>query len=47
VAACAELDAWLAEAGRCGMPTMETFAAGLTKDGNAMRATLTTPWRNG
>ncbi len=38
VAACAELDAWLAEAGRCGVPTMETFAAGLKKDGNAMRA---------
>ncbi len=25
----AELDAWLAEAGKCGVPTMETFAAGL------------------
>ena len=43
----AELDAWLAEAGRCGVPTMETFAAGLKKDGNAMRAALTMPWSNG
>ncbi len=47
VAAGAELDAWLAEAGRCGVPTMETFAAGLTKDGDAIRAALTTPWSNG
>jgi len=47
VAACAELDAWLAEAGRCDVPTMETFAAGLKKDGNAIRAALTMPWSNG
>jgi len=47
VAAGAELDAWLVEAGGCGVPTMETFAAGLRKDGNVIRAALTTPWSNG
>ena len=47
VAAGAELDAWLAEGGECGVPTMETFAAGLRKDGDAIRAALTTPWSNG
>ncbi len=47
VAAGAELDAWLAEAGKCGVPTMETFAAGLAKDADAIRAALTTPWSNG
>ena len=47
VAAGAELDAWLIEAGGCGVPTMETFAAGLKKDADATRAALTTPWSNG
>jgi len=47
VAAGAELDAWLAEAGKCGVPTMETFAAGLKQDADAIRAALTTPWSNG
>ena len=47
VAASAELDAWLVEAGGCGVPTMETFAGGLRKDGDAIRAALTTPWSNG
>ncbi len=46
-AAGAELDAWLVEAGGCGVPTMETFAAGLKKDGDAIRAALATPWSNG
>ena len=46
-AAGAELDAWLVEAGGCGVPTMETFAAGLKKDGDAIRAALTMPWSNG
>jgi len=31
IAAGAELDAWLADAGQCGVPTMETFAAGWQK----------------
>jgi len=35
------------EAGKCGVPTMETFAAGLAKDVDAIRAALTTPWSNG
>jgi len=47
VAASAELDAWLVEAGGCGVPTMETFAGRLRKDGDAIRAALTTPWSNG
>ena len=46
-AAGAELDAWLAEAGKCGVQTMETFAAGLKQDAGAIRAALTTPWSNG
>ena len=47
VAAGAELDAWLVEAGGCGVPTIETFAAGLKKNGAAIRAALTMPWSNG
>ena len=46
-AAGAELDAWLAEASRCGVQTMEAFAAGLKQDAKAIRAALTTPWSNG
>jgi transposase len=47
VAASAELDSWLAEAGKCGVPTMETFAAGLKQDADAIHAALSTPWSNG
>ena len=47
VGAGAELDAWLVEAGGCGVPTLETFAAGLQKDGAAIRAALTMSWSNG
>ena len=47
VATGAELDAWLVEASGCGVPTLETFAAGLKKDGAAIRAALTMPWSNG
>ena len=47
VEAAAELDAWLAKASVRGVPTMETFAAGLKQDGDAMRAAPTTPWSNG
>ena len=46
-AASAELDAWLVEASKCGVQTMETFAAGLKQDADAIRAALTTPWSNG
>ena len=43
----AELDTWLAEAGACGISTIETFAAGLETDGAAVRAALTQPWSSG
>lgn len=46
-AAGAELDAWLVEAGKCGVPTRETFAIGLKQDAAAIRAALTTLWSNG
>jgi transposase len=38
---------WLAEARECGVRAIETFAGGLEQDGAAVRAALTTPWRNG
>jgi transposase len=44
---CADLDPWLAEAGRCGVPTIETFAAGPEQDAVAVRAALTTRWSKG
>ena len=45
--ACAALKLWLAQARTPGVPTMETFAAGLEGDGSAIRAAPTTPWSNG
>ena len=45
-AATATLAAWLKEAGRCGVRAVETFAAGLVQDGDAVQAALTTPWSN-
>ena len=41
------LEAWLRDARACGVPVVETFAAGLEQDGDAVRAALTTPWSNG
>ena len=41
------LEAWLRDARACGVPAVETFAAGLEQDGAAVRAALTTPWSNG
>jgi transposase len=41
------LGAWLRDARACGVPAVETFAAGLEQDGAAVRAALTTPWSNG
>jgi len=42
------LEAWLLRDARaCGVPAVETFAAGLEQDGAAVRAALTTPWSNG
>jgi transposase len=42
-----EYDAWLAEAGSCGIRVVETFVAGLEQDRAAMRAALTLPWSSG
>ena len=41
------LETWLGDARACGVPAVETFAAGLEQDGAAVRAALTTPWSNG
>jgi transposase len=41
------LEAWLRDARACDVPAVETFAAGLEQDGDAVRAALTTPWSNG
>ena len=42
-----ELDIWL-DAARLGdIPALKTFAAGLERDGAAVRAALTTSWSNG
>ncbi len=43
----ADLDAWLAEARACGIGAVETFAAGLERDGAAVRAAPTEPWSSG
>ena len=43
----AAFDACLDDALTCGIRGVETFAQGLTKDGMAVRAALTTPWSNG
>lgn len=40
-------DARLAEARARGVRAIATFAAGLEQDGAAVRAALTTPWKNG
>lgn len=39
-------DAWLTSASTSGIRALETFAAGLAQDGDAVRAALTTPWSN-
>jgi hypothetical protein len=43
----AALKTWLADAGACGVPVIETFAAGLQGDSGAINAALTTAWSNG
>ncbi|PWC51789.1 hypothetical protein TSA6c_19670 [Azospirillum sp. TSA6c] len=45
--AAAGLEAWLTEAGSCGVTAVQTFAAGLEQDGAAVRAALTLPWSSG
>ncbi|WP_037583136.1 ISL3 family transposase [Stigmatella aurantiaca] len=43
---CKAFEAWLREACTCGVRAVETFAAGLEQEGEAIRAALTTPWSN-
>ena len=43
----AELNSWLTEAKACGVPAVETFAAGLEQDSAAVRAALTERWSSG
>ena len=40
-------DAWLAEARRCGVRVVESFATSLDQDGAAVQAALTLPWSSG
>ncbi|SFH15540.1 Transposase [Methylobacterium gossipiicola] len=42
-----ELDIWLDAARLSDIPALKTFAAGLERDGAAVRAALTTSWSNG
>jgi hypothetical protein len=42
-----DLDVWLADARACGVPAIETFAAGREVDDAAVRAALTEPWSSG
>lgn len=41
------LDAWLAAAGACDVPDLVTFAEGLRREGDALRAALMLPWSTG
>jgi transposase len=41
------LEGWLTDALTSGVRAVETFAAGLERDGAAVRAALTTPWSSG
>ena len=41
------LDAWLAEATSCGLPDLETFAAGLQRERAELLAALELPWSTG
>lgn len=41
------LDAWLAEATNCGLPDLETFAAGLPRERAELLAALELPWSTG
>lgn len=43
---CRRFEAWLGEARTCRVRAVETFAAGLEQDGDAVRAALTSPWSN-
>ncbi|RUQ59304.1 ISL3 family transposase [Azospirillum doebereinerae] len=43
----AVLDSWLKDALSCGIPAVETFAAGVRQDEAAVKAALTMPWSSG
>lgn len=43
----AVLDTWLKDALSCGIPAVETFAAGVRQDEAAVKAALTMPWSSG
>ncbi len=43
----AVLDTWLTDALSCGIPAVETFAAGVRQDEAAVKAALTMPWSRG
>ncbi|WP_282183492.1 transposase [Azospirillum sp. TSO5] len=43
----AVLDTWLTDALACGIPAVETFAAGVRQDEAAVKAALTMPWSSG
>jgi transposase len=43
---CVAFEQWLGKARSCDVRAVKTFAEGLEQDGNAVRATLTTPWSN-
>jgi transposase len=43
---CKPFEVWLRQAKACGVRVVETFAAGLEQDGDAVRAALTLPWSN-
>ena len=43
----AVFEAWLQEAGSCGIRAVETFAAGLRQEEAAIKAALTMPWSSG
>ncbi|PWC96663.1 transposase [Azospirillum sp. TSO5] len=41
------MDTWLTDALACGIPAVETFAAGVRQDEAAVKAALTMPWSSG
>nr|WP_286192323.1 transposase [Roseomonas genomospecies 6] len=43
----AVLNTWLTDTLSCGIPAIETFAAGVRQDETAVKAALTMPWSNG
>ena len=46
IARCGAIERWLEDAQHCDIASVQTFAAGLQQDGDALRAALTTSWSN-